>query len=105
MVCGVDVPDCEVTSEAFGWLNRFFLNGSAHSDRDVPCWVFPIFVVFVCFCADSLRCLQSLARLTERICTEDHEAHEEITMDGLPAADVPDCEVPSEAFGRLKCVF
>ena len=41
---------------------------------------------------------------TERICTEGHEGHEEITPDGLPA-DVPGCEVTSEAFGRLKCVF
>jgi len=38
------------------------------------------------------------------MCTEDHENHEEITLDGLPV-DVPDCELTSEAFGRLKCAF
>ena len=37
-------------------------------------------------------------------CTGGHEAHEEITLDGL-LVDVPDCEVTSEAFGRLKCLF
>ena len=41
---------------------------------------------------------------TDRMCTEDHEDREEITLDGLPV-DVPDCEGTSEAFGRLKCSF
>jgi hypothetical protein len=40
----------------------------------------------------------------DRMSTEDHEDREEITLDGLPV-DVPDCEVTSEAFGRLKCAF
>jgi len=38
------------------------------------------------------------------MCTEAHEDHEEITLDGLPV-DVPDCEVTSEAFGRLNCAL
>jgi len=31
---------------------------------------------------------------TDRICTEDHGDHEEITLAGLPV-EVPDCEVTS----------
>ena len=40
---------------------------------------------------------------THRVCTEDHEDHKEISLDGS-FSDVPPCEATCGGFRRLRCV-